>query len=111
MANKIILDLLGTPVEEDNIALSSGHGYYAYASCEQCFTKDLLRNMSIWNGSTGSYETRSRETFNKYELDCRDRKFLYSSTFRKFCEHDNIELIIATDDNPYPLREFFESIK
>lgn len=107
---KIYLDLYGNPEREDSICLRHGYGYFAYTNSNNPFFCELMKNLAIWSGATKKYQTLSGEYYYGYELDCRDRKFLESATFRKICQKAKVELIIC-DDDMKPLKQFFDSIK
>ena len=105
---KSVIDIQGNPATEDSIALAHGYGYFAYCCSNNQFFNQFMRELSIWSGATKSYHT-TEGYFSGYELDCRDKKFFKSSTFRKICQRCGMELIICEDDCA-PLRKFFDSI-
>jgi hypothetical protein len=92
---QIFLDLEGNPSHKDSICLSTGHGHYAYVETSvDGFIYNLLKEMSIWNGSTNAYITKDYRYFSQFELDCADKAFLKSRTFKKICEHHNVNFVI-----------------
>ena len=99
--NQIFLDLQGNPSQPDSICLSHGHGHYAYVSTNDTFISEFFRNICIWGGATDTHETIKGIYYSQYELDCRDKSFFKSDSFRKICQKHDIELIIFdnNDDN------------
>ena len=110
---QIFLNLRGTPSSPDSICLSNSHGYYAYVSTEvDTFVYNLLKEMSIWNGSTDTHKTRDYRYFSQFELDCADKAFFKSRTFRKICEHHNVKIVIMDNgDDTQIWREFWNQMK
>ena len=111
---QILLDLEGEPTNKGNICLSTGHGYYAYVDTDaSSFVYSLLKEMSIWGGSTDAYVTRDYRYFSQFELDCADKAFLKSRTFKKICQHHNVNFVIidnGNDDNRI-IREFWDQMR
>ena len=111
---QILLDLEGEPTNKENICLSNGHGYYAYVETRvDGLIYNLLKEMSIWGGSTDTYTTRDYRYFSQFELDCADKAFLKSRTFKKICEHHNVNLVIIDkgDDDKKIIREFWDQMR
>lgn len=106
---KIILDVHGTPASEESPCLKSGYGYYAYVSSNDGFFMQLMTELSLWSGATKTFHTTCGEFFDGFELDCRNKKFLTSDTFKKICQRCKVELVIC-DEDITPLREFFDSV-
>jgi hypothetical protein len=111
---QILLDLEGEPIHKGNIYLSNGHGYYAYVETGvNDLIYNLLKEMSIWGGSTDTYNTRDYRYFSQFELDCADKAFLKSRTFKKICQHHNVNFVIidnGNDDNKI-IREFWDQMQ
>ena len=110
---QIFLNLQGEPNNANDICLSNSHGYYAYVSTEvDSFIYNLFKEMSIWNGSTDTYKTRDYRYFSQFELDCADKRFLKSHTFKKICQHYNVEFIIMDNGDNYRqiMREFWDQM-
>lgn len=111
---QILLDLQGEPVHEGDVFLSTSHGYYAYVSeSVDTFVYRLFREMSIWDAPTNSYITRDRHYFSLFELDCGNKAFLKSRTFKKICEHYNAKFVILDngENDAKIAREFFGEIR
>ena len=111
---QILLNLQGEPVNKGDMCLSTSHGYYAYVSENvDTFVYNLFREMSIWGGSTFSYITRDSRYFNQFELDCADKGFFKSRTFKKICEHHNIKFVILDngENDAQIAREFFGEMR
>ena len=111
---QIFLDLRGEPLNKGNICLSTGHGHYAYVAFGvDDFIGKLLKEMSIWNGSTGTHITRDGRYFSQFELACYDKPFFKSRTFKKICEHHNVKFIILDDGDEYNqiMREFWDQMR
>ena len=111
---QILLDLQGEPVNKGGMCLSTSHGYYAYVSENvDTFVYNLFREMSIWGGSTFSYITRDSRYFSQFELDCADKGFFKSRTFKKICEHHNIKFVILDngENDAQIAREFFGEMR
>lgn len=111
---QIFLDLCGEPVNKGGMCLSTSHGYYAYVSDSiDIFVYKLFREMSIWNGPTNGYATRDYRYFSQFELDCADKGFFKSRTFKKICEHYNIKFVIIDngEDDARISREFWDQIR
>lgn len=107
---ELILNLEGKAME-GHITLSSGYGYMAYTNSDNSFFNKLMAELSVWNGATELYYTANGEgAYRMYELDCRDKGFFKSLTFRKICEHHNVRLVIQEDDVE-ELKRFFESVR
>lgn len=109
---QIFLDLQGEPTRKGNICLSTGHGHYAYVAFGvDDFIGKLLREMSIWNGSTDTHITRDDRYFSQFELACYDKPF-FKRTFKKICEHHNVKfVIIDNDDDSQIMREFWDQMR
>lgn len=111
---QILLDLQGDPVHKGDICLSTSHGHYAYVSNEvDPFVRQLFKEMSIWNGSTDTHKTRDYRYFSQFELDCSDKGFFKSRTFKKICEHHHVKLfIIDNGENDARIaREFWDQMQ
>lgn len=106
---EIIIDLEGE-VKDGCLTLSSGYGYMAYTNSDSSFFNRLMSELSVWNGPTGSYRTIGGEIYRMYELNCQDKEFFKTLTFRKICEHHNVRLVIQEDDVE-ELKRFFESVR
>ena len=110
--NHIFMNLQGTPTRPDSSCLSHGHGHYAYTSIEDEFIRQLFREMSLWNGPTDRYMTADQKIYVQYELDCRDKAFFKSDSFKKLCHIHHIDLTIFDDDNDDQIiRDFWEQMK
>lgn len=110
--NHIFLDLEGTPDREDAICLRHGHGYYAYVSTTDEFVYNLFKDICMWGGSTNTYETKDGYLYNQFELDCRDKTFFKSDSFKKICQKHNIDLIIFENgDDSHIIRDFWGQMK
>ena len=90
----IFLDIYGNPVRQNSSCLSTGYGYHAYVSSEDAFIYQLFREICMWGGATDIYETREGRYYKQYELDCRDKAFFKSDSFKKICQKHDIELTI-----------------
>lgn len=111
---QIFLDLQGEPVNKGGMCLSTSHGHYAYVSKNaDTFVYQLFKEMSIWGGSTNSYTTMDRHYFSQFELDCADKGFFKSRTFKKICEHHNVKFVIIDNgENDAQIeREFWNNIR
>lgn len=111
---QILLDLQGEPANKGGMCLSTSHGHYAYVSeSVDTFVYKLFREMSIWNGPTNSYATRDYRYFSQFELDCADKGFFKSRSFKKICEHYNIKFVIIDNgENDVQIaREFWDKIR
>ena len=107
---ELILNLEGKAME-GHIALSSGYGYMAYTNSDDSFFNKLMAELSVWSGATGLYRTiNGEDTYRMYELNCQDKDFFKSLTFRKICEHHNVRLVIQEDDVE-ELKRFFKSVR
>lgn len=107
---EIIINLQGEAMD-GCFTLSSGYGYMAYTNSDDSFFNKLMAELSVWSGATGSYRTiNGEDAYRMYELDCRDKGFFKSLTFRKICEHHNVRLVIQEDDVE-ELKRFFESVR
>lgn len=107
---QIFLDLQGEPVDKGGMCLSTSHGYYAYVSeTVDTFIYRLFREMSIWGAPTNSYINRNRHYFYMFELDCADKGFFKSRTFKKICEHYNVKFVIIDngENDAQIVSEFF----
>ena len=111
--NHIFLNLQGTPTRPDSSCLSHGHGHYAYISIEDDFIRQLFREMSMWSGSTDKYVTNDFQyIYMQYELDCRDKAFFKSDSFKKLCHIHHIDITIFDDgDDDQIIRDFWEQVK
>ena len=111
---QIFLDLQGEPVNKGDMYLSTSHGYYAYVSeSADAFVYRLFREMSIWGAPTNSYITRYSHYYSMFELDCADKGFFKSRTFKKICEHHNIKFVILDngENDAQIVREFFDKMR
>ena len=107
---EIIIDLEGE-AKDGCLTLSSGYGYMAYTNSNNSFFNKIMAELSVWNGSTGVYHTiNGSDTYRMYELNCQDKNFFKSLTFRKICEHHDVRLVIQEDDVE-ELKRFFESVR
>lgn len=108
----IFLDIYGNPVQQNSPCLSTGYGYHAYVSSEDTFINQLFREICMWGGATDTYETREGRYYNQYELDCRDKAFFKSDSFKKICQKHDIELTIYEEgvDNKV-IRAFWDQMK
>ena len=108
----IFLDIYGNPVRQSSPCLSTGYGYRAYVSSEDTFIHLLFREICMWGGATDTYETREGRYYNQYELDCRDKAFFKSDSFKKICQKHDIELTIYEEgvDNK-AIRAFWDQMK
>lgn len=111
---QIFLDLRGNPTHKGHICLSSGHGHYAYVETGVGdFIRNLFKEMSIWGGSTDTHVTRDYRYFSQFELECADKDFFKSRSFKKICEHHNVNFVILDDGDDYNqiMREFWDQMK
>ena len=108
----IFLDIYGNPVRQGSPCLSTGYGYRAYVSSEDAFIHLLFREICMWGGATDTYETREGRYYKQYELDCRDKAFFKSDSFKKICQKHDIELTIYEEgvDNKV-IRAFWDQMK
>ena len=108
----IFLDIYGNPVQQNSPCLSTGYGYRAYVSSEDAFIHLLFREICMWGGATDTYETREGRYYKQYELDCRDKAFFKSDSFKKICQKHDIELTIYEEgvDNKV-IRAFWDQMK
>lgn len=111
-SNQIFLNLQGTPIRQDSICLSHGYGYYAYVSTTDTFIYNLFKDICMWGGATDIYETKDGYLYSQFELDCRDKIFFKSDSFKRICQKHDIELIIFDngDDNQI-IRNFWNQMK
>ena len=110
---QIFLDLQGEPVNKGGMCLSTSHGHYAYVSTDvDAFVYKLFKEMSIWGGSTDAHTTRDFRYFSQFELDCADKGFLKSRTFKKICEHHNVKFVIIDngENDAHIIREFWDQM-
>lgn len=111
---QIFLDLQGEPINKGSMCLSTSHGHYAYVNDDvDAFVYQLFKEMSIWGGSTNSYITTDHHYFSQFELDCADKGFFKSRTFKKICEHHNIKFVIIDngENDAQIAREFWSKIR
>lgn len=109
---QIFLNLEGTPVRPDSSCLSHGHGYYAYVSTMDAFIHNLFRDICLWGGATDTHVTKDDHFYKQYELDCRDKSFFKSESFKKICQRHDIELIIFDNgDDTQIIRDFWDQMK
>ena len=111
---QIFLDLQGEPSHKGDICLSTGHGYYAYVETGvDSFIYNILKEMSIWGGSTDTRRTFDYRYFSQFELDCADKAFLKSRTFKKICEHHNVKFVIIDNgnDDKQIIKEFWDQMR
>lgn len=107
---EIIINLQGEAMD-GCFALSSGYGYMAYTNSDDSFFNKLMAELSVWSGATGLYRTiNGEDTYRMYELNCQDKDFFKSLTFRKICKHHNVRLVIQEDDAE-ELKRFSESVR
>jgi hypothetical protein len=106
---QIFLDLQGEPTHKGDICLSAGHGYCAYVSLKvESFICSLFKEMSLRNGPTDVYMTKDGRYFSLFELDCADKDFFKSRTFKKICNLHNVRFIILDNGSEYTqiMRDF-----
>ena len=111
---QIFLDLQGEPVHNGGICLSTSHGHYAYVQGDvDDFIYRLFKEMSIWGGATNTYKTIDSRWFSQFELDCADKGFFKSRTFKKMCEHYNVKFVIIDngEDDRRISREFWNQMQ
>ena len=108
----IFLDIYGNPVRQNSPCLSTGYGYRAYVSSEDTFIHLLFREICMWGGATDTYETKEGRYYKQYELDCRDKAFFKSDSFKNICQKHDIELTIYEEgaDNKI-IRDFWDQMK
>lgn len=110
-ANKIFLNIQGTPTKQNLMCLSHGHGYYAYVSVKDAFINTFFKDICMWSGFTNTYKTKEGFYYNQFELDCRDKAFFKSESFKTICKKHNVELIIFDDgDDNQIVRDFWEQM-
>jgi len=108
----IFMNLIGNPTKQGFSCLSTGYGYRAYVSTTDRFINDLFKEICMWGGATDTYETRDGRFYNHYELDCRDKAFFKSDTFKRICQRHHIDLEIYEDgNNSQVFRDFFDQMK
>ena len=108
----IFLDIYGNPVRQNSPCLSTGYGYRAYVSSEDAFIHLLFREICMWGGATDTYETREGRYYKQYELDCRDKNFYKSDSFKKICQKHDIELTIYEEGSDTKIiRDFWDQMK
>lgn len=108
----IFLDIYGNPVRQNSPYLSTGYGYRAYVSSEDTFIHLLFRDICMWGGATDIYETREGRYYKQYELDCRDKAFFKSDSFKKICQKHDIELEIYEEGSDTKIiRDFWDQMK
>ena len=108
----IFLDIYGNPVRQSSPCLSTGYGYRAYVSSEDTFINQLLREICMWGGATDTYETKEGRYYKQYELDCRDKAFFKSDSFKKICQKHNIELTIYEEGSDTKnIRAFWDQMR
>jgi hypothetical protein len=73
----------------------------------------LFKGMSIWNGPTNTYPTKDYRYFRQFELDCSDKEFLKSRTFKRICERCGVKFVIMDngEDDAHIAREFWEQMQ
>lgn len=110
--NHIFLDLKGTPIKKEYCQLPTGYGYYAYICSDDPFIITFFKDMCLWSGKTKTYETRTGDTYDAYELDCRDKEFFKSDSFSRICKRHNVEVTIFDDgDNNQIIIDFWDQMK
>lgn len=110
---QILLNLQGEPANKGDMCLSTSHGYYAYVRDNvDNFIYKLFREMSIWGAPTNSHMTRDLRYFSQFELDCADKGFFKSRTFKKICEHHNVKFVIIDngENDAQIIREFWDQM-
>jgi len=110
---QIFLDLQGEPVNKGGMCLSTSHGHYAYVETGvDAFVYRLFKEMSILGGATDVHMTRDFNYFSQFELDCADKGFFKSRTFKKICEHHNIKFVIIDngEDDAHISRAFWNQM-
>ena len=93
--NHIFINMSGTPVLKDDMYLSSGRGYIAYVAVSDQFIKTLFEDMCVGK-ATDKYVFPSGTSYDKFELDCRDKEFFSSDSFQKICENNFIASIFVS---------------
>lgn len=108
----IFMNLYGNPDRQDSPCLRTGYGYRAYVSTDDSFINELFREICMWSGATDTLETVDGRYYHQYELDCRDKAFFKSDTFKKICQKHHIELTIYDEmDDGTVIRVFWEQMK
>ena len=107
----IFLEIDSNPVRQDSICLSTGHGYYAYVSSEDTFINQLFRDICMWGGATDTYETKDGHFYSQFELDCRDKSFFKSDSFKRICQKHDIELTIYEGSDNKVIRAFWDQMR
>ena len=108
----IFFDIHGNPVRQNSSCLSTSYGYHDYVSYEDTFIHLLFREICMWGGATDTYETREGRYYKQYELDCRDKAFFKSDSFKKICQKHDIELEIYEEGSDTKIiRDFWDQMK
>ena len=98
-ANKIFLNIQGTPTRHNPMCLKHGHGYRAYVSVENAFINNLFMDISLWGGAINIFETKEGFRYSVFEIDCRDKEFLKSVTLKKLCKKHGIEVVVYDNED------------
>ena len=107
--NHLFMNLRGS---SDHICLNTGRGHFAYLSSGDGFVSELFKSICIWSRPANTYITKDGYYYSQFELDCRDKKFFKSISFKKICEKHGIKLTIfddETDNNT--IIEFWKQMK
>ena len=104
--NHIFINMSGTPVLKDDMYLSSGRGYIAYVAVSDQFIKTLFEDMCVGK-ATDKYVFPSGTSYDKFELDCRDKEFFSSDSFQKICEKHKVKLTIYNNSSDKSVYDAF----
>lgn len=107
--NQIIFDFIGTPVAPLYMTTRSGYGYSAYVCTDHPTVSDVIRSLSIWEGSTKTFIDADGNEYKYYEIDCRDKEFFMSNVFERICKHQ-VKITIYEEAND-ELDEFKMGLK
>lgn len=104
--NEIIFAFIGEPSSPNSPITRSSHGYDAFVCVKHAAIRTLFRSLCMWGGPTKTYELNNGDCYLYYELDCRDREFFESATFKKICRPYDVKIIICEDSKDLHTRFF-----
>ena len=94
--NEAIFAFVGEPSSPDSVCTNTGHGYGVFLCTKHTAIIDLFRSLCMWGGSTKTFE-KCGNFYRYYELDCRDKEFFKSNTFRRICNPYSLKITIIED--------------
>ena len=100
LVNDVILTFIGKPKGPSFVLTETGHGDSAYV-CTQCNAIiKLFESLSLWGSYSKTFVDGDGNIYMYYEMDCNDRKFLKSETFKRICRpyHVNISICETHED-------------